>query len=135
MIINKKCKQTNCTPVRCLILQYRSYIENIISFVFIQALSRALPTNRDDWTLVNGDEEVNEAEEAAAENTRVASIPSTLKATIKFGYEDGMVAALNGEDFDTYIAGVMTHTQAHYRHHASLGTTIEFEVCGKIIRK
>ena len=86
----------------------------IIIFVFPQALSRAVPTNRGDWTLVNGDEEVNEAEETAAENTRVASIPSTLKATIKFGYEDGMVAALNGEDFDTYIAGVMTHTQAHY---------------------
>ena len=104
----------------------------IIPFVFTQALSRALPTNRGDWTLVNGDEEVNEAEETAAENTRVASIPSTLKATIKFGYEDGMVAALNGEDFDTYIAGVMTHTQAHYRHAASLGTTVEFEVRGKI---
>ena len=103
----------------------------IIPFVFTQALSRALATNRDDWTLVNGDEEVNEAEEAAAENTRVASIPSTLKATIKFGYEDGMLAALNGEDFDTYIAGVMTHTQAHFRHAASLGTTVEFEVGGK----
>ena len=104
----------------------------IIPFVFTQALSRALATNRDDWTLVNGDEEVNEAEEAAAENTRVASIPSTLKATIKFGYEDGMLAALNGEDFDTYIAGVMTHTQAHFRHAASLGTTIEFEVREKV---
>ena len=103
----------------------------IFPFVFTQALSCALPTNRGDWTLVNGDKEVNEAEEAAAGNTRVASIPSTLKATIKFGYEDGMVAALNGEDFDTYIAGVMTHTQAHYRHAASLGTTVEFEVGGK----
>ena len=106
----------------------------IFPFVFTQALSCALPTNRGDWTLVNGDEEVNEAEETAAENTRVASIPSTLKATIKFGYEDGMVAALNGEDFDTYIAGVMTHTQAHYRHAASLGTTVEFEVCEKNLK-
>ena len=40
-----------------------------------------------------------------------------------------MKAALGGEDFDTYIAGVFTHTQAHFRHAASLGTTIEFEVC------
>ena len=112
-------------------MHYPSYNKIIFIFVFPQALSRALPTNRGDWTLVNGDEEVNEAEETAAENTRVASIPSTLKATIKFGYEDGMVAALNGEDFDTYIAGVMTHTQAHYRHAASLGTTVEFEVCLK----
>ena len=106
----------------------------IFPFVFTQALSCALPTNRGDWTLVNGDEEVNEAEETAAENTRVASIPSTLKATIKFGYEDGMLTALNGEDFDTYIAGVMTHTQAHYRHAASLGTTVEFEVCVKNLK-
>ena len=116
-------------------MHYPSYNKIIFIFVFPQALSRALPTNRGDWTLVNGDEEVNEAEETAAENTRVASIPSTLKATIKFGYEDGMVAALNGEDFDTYIAGVMTHTQAHYRHAASLGTTVEFEVCRKKIQK
>ena len=48
---------------------------------------------------------------------------------IKFGYEEGMKTALAGEDFDAYIAGVFTHTQAHYRHAASLGTTIEFEVC------
>ena len=52
---------------------------------------------------------------------------------IKFGYEEGMKTALAGEDFDAYIAGVFTHTQAHYRHAASLGTTIEFEVCKSII--
>ena len=93
-------------------------------------LSRALVINREDW-IRQGDEVFNPAEEAEAANTRVGSIPSRLKAGIKFGYEEGMLAALNGEDFDTYIAGVFTHTQAHYRHAASLGTTIEFEVCKK----
>ena len=54
------------------------------------------------------------------------SIPSHLKAVIKFGYEDGLNSEI--EDFDSWIAGVFTHTQAHFRHAASLGTTIDFEV-------
>ena len=91
-------------------------------------LSRALASNRDDW-IKKGDEVFNPAEETEAANTRIGSIPSRLEAGIKFGYEEGMLAALNGEDFDTYIAGVFTHTQAHFRHAASLGTTIEFDVC------
>ena len=90
-------------------------------------LSRALAINREDW-FRKDDEVFNAAEEAEAANTQVGSIPSRLKAGIKFGYEEGMLAALNGEDFDTYIVGVLTHTQAHFRHAASLGTTIEFEV-------
>ena len=90
-------------------------------------LSRALVTDRDDWTR-NGDEIVNPAEEAKAANARVVSIPTKLKAVIKFGYEEGLLAALNGDDFDTYISEVFTHTQAYFRHAASLGTTIEFEV-------
>ena len=92
-----------------------------------------MPIDRNDgWTLVNGDEEVNADIEEAAHAARAVVIPSKLKAVIKFGYDDGMKDALGGEDFDTYIAGVMTHTQAHYRHAASLGTTIEFEVCQAI---
>ena len=70
------------------------------------------------------DEEV-----AAASVAQLASIPSKLKAVIKFGYEDTLAGTLNGEDFNTWIAGVFTHTQAHFRHAASLGTTVEFEVC------
>jgi len=98
--------------------------------------SRAMPIDRNDgWTLVNGDEEVNADIEEAAHAARAVVIPSKLKAVIKFGYDDGMKDALGGEDFDTYIAGVMTHTQAHYRHAASLGTTIEFEVQGKAIHQ
>ena len=92
-----------------------------------------MPIDRNDgWTLENGDEEVNADIEEAAHAARAVVIPSKLKAVIKFGYDDGMKDALGGEDFDTYIAGVMTHTQAHYRHAASLGTTIEFEVCQAI---
>jgi len=75
------------------------------------------------------DEIFDDDEEAAANVAQVVSIPSTLNAVIKFGYEDTMDAALSGEDFDEWIAGVFTHTQAHFRHAASLGTTIEFEVC------
>ena len=99
---------------------------------FYEAKSGAIPINREEWT-ENGDEEINGAIEEAARNAKVGSIPSTLKAVIKFGYEEGMKTALAGEDFDAYIAGVFTHTQAHYRHAASLGTTIEFEVCKSII--
>ena len=94
------------------------------------AESRALPVARKDGWHEEGDEEINDEIEAAAKGARLQrSMPTTQKAVIKFGYEEGMKAALGGEDFDTYIAGVFTHTQAHFRHAASLGTTIEFEVC------
>ena len=75
------------------------------------------------------DEILDAAEEAGASVAQVGSIPSTLKAVIKFGYEDTLLGTLSGENFDAWIAGVFTHTQAHFRHAASLGTTIEFEVC------
>ena len=91
------------------------------------ALSRALPIDRDDWHQ-NGDEELNDALEESVATAAVTSIPSTLKAVIKFGYETGLKNALGSEDFDAWIAGVFTHTRAHFRHAASLGTTIEFEV-------
>ena len=96
--------------------------------------SRALPVARKDGWHGEGDEEINDEIEAAAKGARLQrSMPTTQKAVIKFGYEEGMKAALGGEDFDTYIAGVFTHTQAHFRHSASLGTTIEFEVCTIIV--
>ena len=98
------------------------------------AESCALPTARKDGWHEEGDEEINdEIEEAAKGATLQRSMPTTQKAVIKFGYEEGMKAALGGEDFDAYIAGVFTHTQAHFRHSASLGTTIEFEVCTIIV--
>ena len=75
-----------------------------------------------------GDEIFDDAEEEMVKTAKLSSIPSKLKAVIKFGYEDGMLSELT-EDFDSWIAGVFTHTQAHFRRSASLGTTIEFEVC------
>ena len=100
--------------------------------MFILALSRALPTfnlDRSGFDDQQGDEIEDDAEEAGAKTAQVISIPSKLKATIKFGYTDGLMDSLDGEDFDAWIAGVFSHTQAHFRHAASLGTTIEFEVC------
>ena len=72
---------------------------------------------------------MDDQEEEMVHTAQMSSIPSKLKAVIKFGYEDGLNSALAGEDFDSWIADVFTHTQAHFRHAASLGTTIEFEVC------
>ena len=82
----------------------------------------------DGWQEINGDELENNDEEKSAKAATVTSIPSKLKATIQFGYEDGMKEALGGEDIDSWIAAAFTHTQTHYRHAESLGTTIEFEV-------
>merc|ERR1711899_100176 len=94
------------------------------------AQSGALKTRDDGWHEEGGDEEKNDEEENAAHDVRTTSIPSKLKATIQFGYEDGMKEALGGEDFDAWVQTVMVHTQTHYRHAESLGTTIEFEVVG-----
>ena len=90
-------------------------------------MSRPLLKNREFGAQV-GDEIFDPNEENNANTAQVTSIPSKLKAVIKFGYEDTMAATLNGEDFNAWIAGVFTHTQTHFRHAASLGTTIEFEV-------
>ena len=63
-----------------------------------------------------------------AEIAKLTNIPSKLKATIRFGYEDGVKAAFGNRSFDEGIQSVLAHTQAHFRH-ISLGTIIEFEVC------
>ena len=75
----------------------------------------------------SGDEIVNATEEEAAKKAKAVTIPSKLKAVIKFGYDEGIKNRLGNEDFGTWIQGVFTHTQAHFRHQ-SLGTEIEFEV-------
>ena len=103
-------------------------LRNCLFKIFI-AESGALSFDREDGWHEEGDEELNDDEENAAHNARTTSIPSKLKATIQFGYEDGMKGALGTEDFDAWIQTVMVHTQTHYRHAESLGTTIEFEVC------
>ena len=97
--------------------------------LFILALSRAVPVDRDGEWQKKLDELEDPTEEDVVRNAQTRSIPSTLKAVIKFGYEDGMLAALGDETYDSWIAGVFTHTRAHFRHAESLGTTIEFEVC------
>jgi hypothetical protein len=86
--------------------------------------------NRGEFDDKEDDDEIfDDEEEAIASVARVGGIPSKLKAVIKFGYEDTLKATLDGKNFDSWIAGVFTHTQVHFRHASSLGTTIEFEVC------
>ena len=98
------------------------------TMVRFEAISRVIPINHDGWHQL-GDEEINDEEEENIKSINITSIPSTLKAVIKFGYEDGMKKALGDLDFDSWISSVFTHTQAHFRHEESLGTKIEFEVC------
>ena len=98
------------------------------TMVRLEAISRVIPINHDGWHQL-GDEEINDEEEENIKNLNITSIPSTLKAVIKFGYEDSMKKALGDLDFYSWISSVFTHTQAHFRHEESLGTKIEFEVC------
>ena len=98
------------------------------TMVRFEAISRVIPINHHGWHRL-GDEEINDEEEEGVKNINITSIPSTLKAVIKFGYEDSMKKALGNVDFDSWLASVFTHTQAHFRHEESLGTKIEFEVC------
>ena len=88
-----------------------------------------MPVDRNDggWHLVGGDEEVNDKIEMEAAKAEVVSIPSKLKAIIKFGYDEGWKNAFAGTDFDEWIAAVFTHTQAHYKD-PSMGTEVTFEV-------
>ena len=73
------------------------------------------------------DEEIDDEHEAEVANVVAQSVPSKLKATIKFGYEEGLKAEL-GDNFDTWLSSVFTHTQAYFKHSESLGTEIHFEV-------
>ena len=126
--------------VLCLILIFRlkysiDKIDCHIFLLFLVATSGAIKSPK--FGLVNrefddnqGDEILDDQEEEMVRTAQVSSIPSKLKAVIKFGYEDGLNSTLAGGDFDSWITDVFTHTQAHFRHAASLGTAVEFEVCG-----
>ena len=81
----------------------------------------------DEEVSISLEEKVQDAIASAPSITQ-GKLPQKMKATIWFGYEDGMKKALGNRDFDTWIQSVLTHTQAHYRHKQSLGTIIEFEV-------
>jgi len=81
------------------------------------------------WHNEGGDEEVNdEMEQFVSSIGTLDTLPTKLEATVKFGYDDGALAQLDGEDFDSYIQGVMVHVQSYYQHSDSLGTEIHFEV-------
>ena len=77
---------------------------------------------------MNGDEFLNYGIEHDAKIAKLTNIPSKLKATIRFGYEDGLKAAFGNDSFDEWTQSILAHAQAHFRH-MSLGTIIEFEVC------
>ena len=77
--------------------------------------------------MVGGDEEKNDKIELEAAKAEVGTIPSKLKATIKFGYDEGWKKAFAGTDFNDWIASIFTHTQAHYKD-PSLGTEVTLEV-------
>ena len=98
-------------------------------------VSIAKPSNRNDEGFhEQNDELVNDDLEEQVQRAPERSIPSQLKATIKFGYESGLKSTLDAEGitFEDWIADVAPHAQAHYLH-SSLGTQIHFEVCKKQI--
>jgi len=101
-----------------------------------EAQSLAMIKNRDGAWHKEGDEVINNAVIEAAMSANVKAVPSKLRATIQFGYDFGLESYLEetNETFDSWIANVFTHTQAHFRHNESLGTTIEFEPVGPAIR-
>jgi len=99
--------------------------------------SVAMIMNRDGtWHKEGGDEMVNDSIENAANAVSVTSVPSKLKASIAFGYDYGLEEYLKSVDqtFESWIAKVFPHAQAHFRHSESLGTEIEFEVVGPAIK-
>ena len=98
----------------------------------LQVISRAIDPKQElsnnEW-IQEGDELFNSGIEKEADAAQSTSIPSKLKAVIKFGYDEGLKNRLShqGKTFEQWIVGVLAHAQAHYKH-PSLGTEIEFEV-------
>ena len=89
-----------------------------------------------DWTLVGGDEEVNQ-EIAAAEaqiaasctdgTTDCESVPETNLLSLRFGYDEGFLAKVGGHDeAKAYIESTLPHIQTLYCH-STLGTKIQLE--------
>ena len=102
-----------------------------LCFIFV-AISDAVYvnlTNANASTIFVKDS-TTKSESSPGDKEKIDKIPPKLKAVIKFGYDEGMKNRLSRQDFqfETWIEGVLTHTQAHFRH-PSLGTVIEFEVC------
>ena len=82
------------------------------------------------WYL-SGDSWINKTETKLVALTRRVRIPSRLKATIRFGYEESAKQKIGSSKMDEWLKDIMTHLNAHYRH-PSLGTIIEFEVCKEV---
>ena len=101
-------------------------------FNILQVTSRAIDLKQvlseNEW-IQEGDELLNTGIEKEADAAKSTTIPSKLKAVIKFGYDEGMKNRLSrqGKTFEQWIVGVLAHAQAHFKH-PSLGTEIEFEV-------
>ena len=101
-------------------------------YAILQVISRAIDLKQElsenEW-IQEGDELLNAKIEKDADAAKSKTIPSKLKAVIKFGYDEGMKNRLSrqGKTFEQWIVGVLAHAQAHYKH-PSLGTEIIFEV-------
>ena len=82
------------------------------------------------WHVEGGDELINDDMEAGLDQVTVTGLPPRLEATIQFGYDHGLESwlAARNKNFDSWIANVFPHAQAHFRHKESLGTEIEFKV-------
>ena len=98
----------------------------------LPVISRAIDLKQElsetEW-IQEGDELLNAGIEKEADIAKSTTIPSKLRAVIKFGYDEGMKNRLSQQNktFDQWIVGVLAHAQAHYKH-PSLGTEIQFEV-------
>ena len=106
---------------------------SFLSLAKTRSKSRSIGTYVNGW-LVSDDSLKNETERKLVygHGLKMRSlrrgIPSKVKATIRFGYEESAKREIGSSQFDAWIKDVMVHVQAHYRH-PSLGTQIEFEVC------
>ena len=67
--------------------------------------------------------------EADAKTGAAMTWPSEVYAYVKFGYDNTLKnqLAADGVSFNDWVNSVMTHVQAHYRHH-TLPTKIQFKV-------
>ena len=104
---------------------------NILLFLVKPSFILTDRNNENQWHKV-GDEEVNDKYEELVKHSRSAILPEKLKATIKFGYDEGLKKYLEdkGESFEGYIEAVFTQTQVYWRI-PSLGTKVIFEVSNK----
>ena len=67
------------------------------------------------WYL-SGDSWINKTERELVALTRRGRIPSKLKATIRFGYEESAKQKIGSSKMDEWLKDTMTHVNGHYRH-------------------